>query len=28
MRKIREIFDFIKWQVRQWKWHDTIKEGK
>ncbi len=24
MNKVGEIFDFIKWQIRKWKWHDYL----
>lgn len=24
MSKIREVLSFIKWQIRQWKWHDYL----
>jgi hypothetical protein len=24
MNKFKEVFDFIKWQVRKWRWHDYL----
>lgn len=24
MNKLKEVFDFVKWQIRKWKWHDYL----
>ncbi len=24
MNRLKEILSFLKWQIRQWKWHDYL----